>query len=294
MTYFTVGSGREQRWGPDDQWGMWLGSGVIHGLLDLLDQFLAAPSELGRRYDPVPAALGCVPWITHGGIIDRLIGMPTCIVISKPSKSGKALTRLAEEGAGFPSIAIPDFEGYAPRGTDGQPTVVGPDHPWPPGDSHVGPVRVTGFMGKNVPLLHAKLLVLGDLSWQEDDFSMEMEAFRPRVVWWGSANWTQFAEQHIEMATWSSDAGILQRATRFLSDVVKISEPLGSTSERPQPEYAPVEYDDDEFYEYLQEHGQPPPDEFYDGPPDPSEAAGLDRWGEYGFLSEESDEDDER
>lgn len=185
----------------------------------------------------------------------------------------------------FPSDAVPGFEDYAPRGRDGEPLTVGPADPWPPGDSHIGPVRTAGYRGDRVPLLHPKVLVLGHTYWQEDDLSRERQWFRPRAVWWGSANWTRAAEAHIEIGTFSDDPRILDETTEFLGELIKVSESLSSSSEQPNPEYAPVVFDDDAFYDYVAEHGETPPDEF-----DEDEAPSVDLHKEYGLLPEEGDD----
>lgn len=238
-----------------------MGSGVIQGLIDLLDQFLELPTPIGSRWSPRPAAMGCVPWLTHEGIADRLIRMQSCVVITKPEWSGPSLTRLHAEGGHFPTSAIRGFDEYAPRDERGHPTVVGPHGPWPPHESHVRPVRVAGYSAKNAPLLHAKVLVLGDVHWYEEEFGGEKEWFTPRLIWWGSANWTNKAESHLEFGTFSDDRDLLQRATEFVSDAIKLSEPLGTTQQRPTPEFLPVDYDDAAIRAYFAEVGFEPEDE---------------------------------
>lgn len=62
MTDFRIGKGDTKRWGPDDRWGLWIGSGVVQGLVDLLDQFLSVPSGIRdgetRGTPPSDACLG--------------------------------------------------------------------------------------------------------------------------------------------------------------------------------------------------------------------------------------------
>jgi hypothetical protein len=212
--------------------------------------------------------------------------MATCVLVDKPDRATGWHRALHERGHPFPAQSLPGFESYAPRSPDGLPLVVGPGDPWPPHETpSVGPIRVAGFRGdKWAPLLHAKVMVLGYAHWAEDDFSREVMLFRPRLVWWGSANWTRGAEQHIEVGTYSDDADLLDDATRFISDLVAISEPLDTTSIFPKPEFAEVEFDDAAFIEYLDEYGEFHAAEAQEAMPS------LDQAEEYGFLPEETDE----
>lgn len=286
MVEFLVGSGRERRWGPDERWGAWFGSGVLEGLVGLLDRFLATPIDIRPRWDPFCAALGCVAWLSHPDITARLAQMATCVVVDKPECASRWHRALHERGQPFPPQALPGFEHYAPRDADGQPVVVGPSGPWPPDETPgIGPVRVAGFRGdKWAPLLHPKMLVLGYVYWAADEFSRERMLFRPELVWWGSANWTRGAARHIEVGTYSDDADLLSGATDFLSEVVRLSEPLDTTSIFPEPEFAEVEFDAAAFIEYLDEYG-----DSYDED-EAEDAPSVDQSEEYGFLPEEGDE----
>ncbi|HVL97904.1 MAG TPA: hypothetical protein VM324_01255 [Egibacteraceae bacterium] len=287
MIDFRVGDGRRRGWGPDDDWGAWFGSGVLRGLVEVIDCFLDEPMPFSARSGPARAALGCVPWLSHRDVTDRLSRMRTCVVVDKPDRATRWHRALQEAGEPFPPQALPGFDSYAPRSPEGEPVVVGPHGPWPPYETPgLGPVRVAGFRGdKTAPLLHAKVLVLGYTYWAEDEFSRELMLFRPRLVWWGSANWTRGAERHIEVGTYSDDGDLLDDATRFISDLVKISEPLDTTSSFPEPEFAEVDFDDAAFIEYLDEYG-----DCYEEEEADDARPSIDQSEEYGFLPEEADD----
>jgi hypothetical protein len=95
-------------------------------------------------------------------------------------------------------------------------------------------------------ILHAKLLVLGRLKWLEDsDFVGEEHRFIPESLWWGSANWTQLSRKHLEVGFWSDDSGLVNEAFEFVAALIAFSEPLGAETAGPEPEYQPVDFDDD-------------------------------------------------
>lgn len=267
----------EVSWGPDEHWRLWIGEGVIEGLIDLLDKHLAiprvihGPSEDGVLkggdvfHQPRAAALGVVPWLNHPEVTDRLQRMLCCVVVDKAAAVTEALRRLHEEGTPFPSEAIPGFdEDMAPVDQSGKPMVVDPDSPWPPRPASIGPVRVWGYVGGGAgkPLAHTKLLLLGKVAWfknyawPEGGGPGEYQEFIPELAWFGSANWTiPAAKQHLEMGAFTTDRAFVRGCLDYVSRVVLESEPLGSAAPTKTPELQPVEYDDDAFAEYLAEFG---------------------------------------
>ena len=50
MTNFRIGRGNKKPWGPDDLWGLWFGSGVLQGLLFVIDRCLGVPSDIRPRF----------------------------------------------------------------------------------------------------------------------------------------------------------------------------------------------------------------------------------------------------
>ncbi|GAA5154395.1 hypothetical protein GCM10023321_26140 [Pseudonocardia eucalypti] len=121
-----------------------------------------------------------------------------------------------------------------------------------PPDYRVGPVRMVGWSGsqERKPLLHAKLLVLGQIT-EEGPGAEPMRFFRPQSVWWGSANWTEQAKSHLEMGVWCDDEELAWQATRFLDDLICFSEPLRRSPLRaPSPELVAIAYPDLSNEEY--------------------------------------------
>ncbi len=55
----------------------WFGGQVIDGLCEVLDEHQAA--RRGREMRP--AAIGCVPWLTSEGVVDRLVKLNSCCVV---------------------------------------------------------------------------------------------------------------------------------------------------------------------------------------------------------------------
>lgn len=148
----------EVSWGPDDGWRLWIGEGVIEGLVDLLDQHLAIPRVIhgpapkdgvlrggDAFHNPRAAAFGVVPWLNHPDVTERLQRMLCCVVVDKEAAVTEALRRLHEEGTPFPSEAIPGFdEDMAPVAASGKPMVVDPGSPLGPERAAVQPpARVT-------------------------------------------------------------------------------------------------------------------------------------------------------
>jgi hypothetical protein len=61
---FEKRSGRPRSWGASGEARAWFGGQVVDGLCSVLDEHLAAT---GRH----SAAIGCVPWLTSEGVVDR-------------------------------------------------------------------------------------------------------------------------------------------------------------------------------------------------------------------------------
>jgi hypothetical protein len=101
-------------------------------------------------------------------------------------------------------------------------------------------VRVLGHRGDREPLPHAKLLVLGELKhWHDPWGECSEPRFVPQTVWWGSANWTNWSQKHLEVGFVCDDPTLAQEATDFVADVIAFSEPVGTTCARSRAEPAP-------------------------------------------------------
>lgn len=265
----------EAGWGPDGSWRVWIGEGVIDGLIELLDEHLGIPKVIHGPspedgivrggdlfHRPTAAALGVVPWLNHPDVTDRLERMHCCVVVDKEAAVTAALRKLHENGSSFPAESIPGFdEDIAPVDEKGKPMVVDPSTPWPPRPESIGPVRVWGYTGAGKPLAHTKLLVLGKVAWFKNHAwpeggPAEYQEFIPELAWFGSANWTiPAARQHLEMGAVTTDHAFVQACLDYVSRVVLESEPLGSTAPTLTPNMQPVRFDDEAFAEYQAEYG---------------------------------------
>lgn len=139
----------------------------------------------------------------------------------------------------------------------------------PVGGHTVSSVRVAGRSrdrpGQVLPLVHAKLLVLGVVHETDEHpagYVDDWRFFEPRRVWLGSANLTHNSRRGLEFGLWSTDTQLAEHALRFMADLLAYSEPLGSTAANPNPEYDAVEFDEEAMREaYAALLGEPGPDE---------------------------------
>jgi len=123
----------------------------------------------------------------------------------------------------------------------------------------LGPVRVYGWTKQpkvTNPLLHTKLLVLGELQqWTlYPDGAPEFEDthFVPQQVWCGSANWSKASRLHHEMGLLCSDKALLYQATDYLRTLIKHSEPTTSGCAGPEPSLVYVEEPEPDFEEMAE------------------------------------------
>jgi hypothetical protein len=222
---------------------VWFGGNVLNGLVEVIDAHVAAEAQ---RREPMPAALGCVPWLTHQGIAERLARLAACCVVVDKGRKRPPPPVLVAADNGVPNL-LPGLRNRAPGG---ETLILGPSSPMP--EYTVGPVRVVGMTGaEQKPLLHAKLLVLGRLKWIElgDGPTEEVLTFEPCSVWWGSANWTKTAHAHLELGAWSTDPALVREATDFLDDLIAFSEPLDSAAHGPEADLVLVDYDEAAMWE---------------------------------------------
>ena len=255
-------SGQPRSWGPERAewvawdggkivdgprkpgWKAWFGGKVVDGLCDELDQHMAAQ----RHPDSFPAAIGCVPWLTSEAVVDRLLKMACCVVLDK----GAYLpARLVHSRLGFPNSAHPYLEEMTPA-VDGDAMVVGPYTPREEMEHDLGPVRLLGWDGQasGKPLLHAKLLILGelsDVSYPDAPGLYCKRRFVAQRVWLGSANWTDRSRSHLEVGFLCDDPPLVARATGFVTQVISFSEPVGTTCVGPEPNLVHVQYDEEAF-----------------------------------------------
>lgn len=242
------------------------GGEAVFGLnvLDLLIQDLKIAAQ-ARRTERAwgPGVLGCSMWMDDPELIEVLGQMANaCVVVTKqprrryddprtdPLKAFASSTGLAQQ-------AYHELLELAPP-VDGNPVVVGPWHgAWD--DNEIGAVREVGFrrVGNHlVPIVHAKIMLLGQMYWTDEHPSghvADVIGFRPERLWIGSANFTKSSRASLEMGMWTADPSLLAAARGWLLSLVAISEPLGTGSDSMQPEFVPVEYDHDAMVGYMRE-----------------------------------------
>lgn len=233
--------------------------------LDVLDRLvqdlkLAAHARRTERAWG-PGVLGCAMWMDDPELIEVLCQMANaCVVVTKQPRRryGDARTdalKTLASSTGLAQQAYHELSELAPP-VDGSPIVVGPLHrAWD--DNEIGAVREVGFrkVGNHlVPIVHAKIMLLGQMYWTDEHPSghvADIIGFRPQRLWIGSANFTKSSRASLEMGMWTTDPGMLAAARQWLLSLVAISEPLGTGSDSVQPELVPVEYDHNAMVDYM-------------------------------------------
>lgn len=241
------------------------GRDVLQGLVD-------GVLEVSRGTGPVsinmsrsvygPVVLGCAMAMDDPELMEALEEVASaCVVITKQQRSRHAQPKWARleefsrsHDRGLLAWAFPELEGLAPH-VNGRPRVVGPYDPDWRRHMDVGGVREVGFRRSGdhlVPIVHAKLLLLGDVWSVEqdaDDYRLVEARFVPTRLWLGSANFTAASRRSLEVGLWTDDPDLMGVARQFLVGLIARSEPLGSGPDHPWPEFLPVDYDHDAFVE---------------------------------------------
>jgi hypothetical protein len=241
------------------------GRDVLQGLIDGIAEFTAGEQQRWqrpRRGLIGPALLGCAPWLTDGKLLDTVAALPggSCIVISKPPTTDrdrvtlKRLQSFNERAPGFAKRALSELAGDEPT-IAGKPAVIGP-YDAVDSDFVFEAIRTAWWRqtGRS-PLPHAKLALIGHRWWGVDDFNREVDAFTPVRLWVSSANFTFGSRRNLEFGVWTEDPKLVDAARRFIVGLVGLSERLGSIADKPDPELAPVVYDDAAFADNLAEAG---------------------------------------
>jgi hypothetical protein len=246
---FADWSGHPRSWGPHRRWRVWFAGGVIDGLVQVLDHHIASVQRRSR----FPAVIGCSPWLTSDAVVDCLLKTACCVVMDKNAVQVPA--RLAQADCGFPNV-LPGLRHRYRKDADGGPLGIDPHVPkW---EHQLGPVRVTGGRGPTAGkrLAHAKLFLLGELFWADDnpDYGMHVEEtfFEATSLWWGSANLTG-PSANLEVGFWCDDPELLRWAVGFMDDLLAFSEPADSQCAGPEPNLLPVEWDEAAMREYAAE-----------------------------------------
>ncbi|WP_331446594.1 hypothetical protein [Streptomyces xanthochromogenes] len=242
----------------------YFGTDVLSGLTAGMDEFLSDPEGRWRQFRSLGAAvLGCVPWLDDQGLLSRIDHFPSaCVVVTKQElkKRGQdrfeRLKQYADRGSGFPADVFAEMTGLVSR-YDGPPPVIGPYTPLAD-ELRVPTIRSFGFRkaGKRpVPLIHAKMFLLGHLWWHDEDGSpsgvADVTGFTPKRLWLGSTNGTKSSRLGLEFGVWLDDPDLLADAQQFLVKVMRSSETIDPDDDLFEPEYINVKYDDDAFYEAM-------------------------------------------
>lgn len=244
------------------------GGTVIPHLMEGIAEFLAQPASRTDRNYRARVAVGVVPWFNNMGIARLLARMEAAsITIDKRATDTSAAQWLNREARpvvagwlGMDTLGLPDEHG--------EPPLLGPTSTMPGDALAIEPVRVAGYrLGSSSPLLHAKILVLCHLDYLDYGEQWDSVLLRPVRVWIGSANWTESAPNHLEVGLWSTDEALAQSSLEFVSDIIRVSEPLGSATSRPQPQYVEADWDEDAMWEAAMEAGEIPHRDSWQSPP---------------------------
>lgn len=249
--------------GPQGQ-RAWVGLGVLRGLIAGIDEALEAHRQERSVRKLGPVLIGVSPWLTDPELIAKLRDLTgACIVITKQGRSARDLEQLRDlhdlnaSTAGLPVDAFPELVQLAPH-VDAKPVVVGPYDRV--GELVIPTVRTLGFRraaseSGYVPLMHAKLALLGELWWHDEDalgYVADVTGFRARRLWVSSANFTVSSRASLEYGFWTEDPALLEGMERFLLRLVAASEGL-SGADKPTPQFLPVDYDDEAMREAMHE-----------------------------------------
>lgn len=249
-----------KRWAAASPWsaGTIAFGGVVDPLVDGVAEFARRPRKDTYRRWEHSAAVGCVPWMNNERMTAALASVDfTCIVTHKGASDRRAAEVLQAQGNPIPIVYLPGFDDMAKPEPDGRRPIVVPSGLVGETVEQLGPVRAAGWRGdRRAPLLHAKLLVLGDaVGWDSDEFPDWGVHFRfkPQLAWLGSANWTKGATQHLEFGLWTTDPSLVDYTFQFVLDVIRFSEPFDTTTDHPEPELVDAEWDEGAFREAAAE-----------------------------------------
>lgn len=226
----------------------------------------AAPplGPVARGHSP-PVASSRPMWIDDTELIDAIgqLAAATVIVRKQPRRPTdlrklEPLDNLNQRTPGMPIRAFSALSGLAPL-IDGKPALIGPNDR--PDRTVVPTIRTLGWRktgNENVPILHAKLALLGHLWWHDEDglgMVSDEIGFRARRLWISSANFTRSSRHSLEFGFWTEDQSLLDGAERFLVLLMASSEGVDPVSGAFRPDLAPFEFDDGAMADYAAEFG---------------------------------------
>lgn len=243
------------------------GRDVLRGLVEGIDDFRLRRQERWWRDGTRtigPAMLACSPWVGDDDLLLAVSNLKAaCVVMTKlglNSDLRQELQRLNEDRLpGFPLAALPALALHQPREPDGSARVIGPSGALTDQDQWIPTIRSFGFRQnrkRRPPLPHAKLALLGELWWHDEDpfgYPDDITGFTPRRLWVSSANFTRPSRSSLEFGYWTEDADLLTATEGFLEQLVGESEALDAVADEPYPEFVEVEFDDEAMAEAYAE-----------------------------------------
>jgi hypothetical protein len=239
--------------GPRDRDRGYFGRNVLAGLIAGIDEFRAENERNPGFRSLGPAMLGAFMWLDDPELVERIAGFPhACVVVTKQPRDKWHQARIdklkpvLDRCPGFPADALWQLGGLVLR-EDGKAPVVGPYSlaraPWLQALRTIG-YRKTG--NRLVPILHIKMLLLGELWWHDEDGSggvADVTGFRPQKLWLGSANGTASSRANLEFGMWVADPVLFREATRFLGGLLRHSEELDPDAPGMKPDLVEPDYD---------------------------------------------------
>lgn len=239
----------------------YFGLNVLQGLVDGIRDFTEVRQERWRRrYRSLGTALiASSMWIDDKELIDAIGRLAAAsIIVTKQGRRPADLRKLEplddlnDRTPGMPIRAFSALSGLAPT-VDGQPALIGPyDRP---DDTVVPTIRTLGWRktrNENVPIVHAKLALLGHLWWHDEDglgMVTDVIGFSARRLWISSANFTRSSRHSLEFGFWTEEQSLLDGAERFLVQLMGSSEGVDPEYDAFRPDLAPYEFDDEAMAE---------------------------------------------
>jgi hypothetical protein len=120
------------------------------------------------------------------------------------------------------------------------------------GDEYVPTFRTIGYRttgGSLVPILHAKLALLGHMWWHDEGpvGPEDIIGFEAKRLWISSANFTALSRRHLEFGLWTEDRALVEGAEDFHLKLMRSSEALDPESDVLDPDLAPIDFDHEEM-----------------------------------------------
>jgi hypothetical protein len=260
------------RLGPGEGNRAFFGRNVLQGLIDGIDDFV---HERQPRWEPrthrigPPVMLACSPWVNDDKLIEAIEALPgACVLISKHPrrKGGKAggdrLREVNRRTNGIELRALSALACMAPK-VEGRPRVIGPYDRIHDDDASLSTFRTIAYRKTKElpfpPIVHAKLALLGNICWTDEHPAGGVDDyiwFSPKRLWVSSANFTYGSRRSLEFGYWTEDEDVVSAVARFLASLIGASEDLDSAADVPDPELAPIEYDDVAMAQAWVEHLQ--------------------------------------